>query len=145
MIWFLHICRCSCLQWWWNCLFCGCCPVLALFVLCFFYPQTSNERHHMAACALPPTSILEFKLRLYSKLFCRWNWRLSSGSPNQRRRQSISFAEKVKGHRDPGPSLNLDRQRYRGDQHFHPPDLIQRASDLRETDEELQRKRRLLC
>lgn len=65
-----------------------------------------------------------------------------------RQRACVSVAEQVIGHQDPGLTLNLDPQCYRGDQHFHPPDLIQRAPDLRETPgeelEELQSRERLV-
>lgn len=73
---------------------------------------------------------------------------MSSGSLDDRQHPCVSAAEKVKGRQDPGLTLNLDPQLYRGDQHFHPPGLIQRVPDLLETPgedlEELQSRERLV-
>lgn len=98
-----------------------------------FLSSSDFKWHHMARPALLPISTLEFKLQLYSKHLRGWNEDLSSGSPYVRERTCVSVAEQVKGHQDPGLTLTLDPQCYQGDQHLHPPDLIQRAPDPLET------------
>lgn len=90
-----NTCGCYCLLWRWKPFYC-CCPGLPVFILCFFYPQTSDERHDMAGRALLPMSILEFKLQLYSKHLRGWNEYLSSGSPYERQCSCVSVAERSK-------------------------------------------------